>query len=310
MKGLILKGVGGLFEVRLPDGSSCTCRARGVFRHEKTTPLPGDTVQLEAETDERQNAWVIDKILQRRNALIRPALANVTHMFIVLPAARPEPDLLTMDKLISIAEYLSIQPVIVINKCDLNRERAEEVREIYARSGFPVFLTSAKQQEGIKEIHQYLDALDEERTEKICAFAGLSGVGKSTLVTELFPSLALETGDVSRKTEHGRHTTRKVELYPVKENLYVADTPGFSMLDFTRFNFFPSAALPSTFREFARVDKLCRYTKCTHTKEEGCAILEAVRDGRIPKSRHDSYCMMFEDFKAKPDWKRRQEGLV
>lgn len=309
---IITKGVGGLYEVRPLSASPdevFLCRARGVFRHEKLTPLPGDNVRI-VPSEEGRDEYVIDGILPRRCALIRPAVANLTHLVVVIPAARPEPDLLTADKLISIAEYCAIEPVIVVTKADLAPERAEEILAAYRLGGFDAFALSAVSGSGIEPLRAYLASLGESGKTAIAAFAGASGAGKSTLLSHLFPEKHFTTGAVSRKTERGRHTTREVELFPAGGSLMVADTPGFSMLDFTRFNFYPSAALPTTFREFVPLLGKCRYTKCTHTKEEDCAVRAALARGEISRSRHESYCALFADFRQKPDWKRRQEGML
>lgn len=309
---IITKGVGGLYEVRplsAPRSEVLFCRARGVFRHEKLTPLPGDTVRIQPAGEE-SDEYVIDEILPRRCALIRPAVANLTHLFVVIPAARPEPDLLTADKLISIAEYCGIESVVVVSKADLAPEKAAEILASYRLAGFEAFGISAVSGEGVPALGTFLSSLGSAEKTAVAAFAGASGAGKSTLLARLFPGMHFATGSVSRKTERGRHTTREVELFPAGDAVMVADTPGFSMLDFTRFNFYPSAALPLTFREFVPFLGKCRYTKCTHTKEEDCAVLAAVARGEISRSRHASYCALFEDFRQKPDWKRRQEGML
>lgn len=331
-KGKIIKGVGGLYSIRLCNtethrtsfGDSpsplasftVSCRAKGAFRHEHITPLVGDNVTVayhDSSFSEENGSIipspdgtgiVISEILERKNALIRPPLANLDIIFISMAAASPAPIPETVDKMISIAEFNRIEPVIVIEKCELAREMAEELRKIYTTSGFTVFVLSCKTGEGLYEIKNFIaHGLDG----KIAAFAGASGVGKSTLINHLFPDFELETNQVSRKTERGRHTTRHVELFSLGEGEdcgYLADTPGFSMLDFERFDFFSKDDLPLTMREFEDYLGLCRYTKCSHTKEEGCAILEAVKAGKIPKSRHDSFISMYNVLKEKKDWKK------
>ena len=311
IRGMITKGVGGLYTVRpdLPAATEIVCKARGVFRHENITPLVGDRVVLINEAGDEADGYIIDEILPRRNSLIRPALANLTHLFIVVPAAKPAPDLLTVDKLISIADARDIEPVIIVNKNDIAPDEGERIRKIYSASGFSCFLLSAESGEGCGDLYDYFIERCAEGT-VISAFAGASAAGKSTLLTHLFPSLELKTGTVSRKTQRGRHTTRHAELYaPIAgKNFFVADTPGFSLLDFTRFNFYELSELPWAFREFRDLIGKCRYTKCTHLKEEGCAVLEKVRSGEIPKERHDSYVALYEEIKKKPEWKRRAEN--
>ncbi len=315
LNGTIIKGVGGQYTV-LSDkntendhgGETIVCRARGVFRHESITPLAGDRVSLVMESDESD--FVIDEIYGRKNSLVRPAMANLTHIFTVIPACKPKPDLLTADKLISCADGKDIEPVIVITKADIDPAEAERLEEIYTSSGFKCFRLSSVTGEGVGELSHYIRDNSEGM---IAAFAGASGAGKSTLMGRLFPDLHLETGEVSRKTERGRHTTRCTLLYPFKMGesvCLIADTPGFSMLDYTRFYFFDAKELPETFREFRHHLGECRYTKCTHTKEEGCQILAHLKAGNIQKSRHESYIAILEEIKKKPEWKRKQETKV
>lgn len=303
-KGRIVKGLGGLYEIRT-DEALVECRAKGAFRHEKNTPTVGDTVTL--LFDENQNP-VIQSIDDRKNLLIRPPLSNLDTLFCVVPTKNPESDLFTLDKLIAIAESLSIEPIVVVTKCDLDSDKANELAAIY-ESSFTVFKTALTDPETVLPLLTYLK---EKASDGITAFAGASGAGKSTLMNLLFPSLSIVTGGVSRKTQRGRHTTRHVELFPLSELLsgdysgYIADTPGFSMLDFERFDFFDKDELPYTFREFR--DKLgnCRYTRCTHLCEEGCAVYEAVQAGEIPKTRHDSFVTLYKILKNKNPWDKKK----
>ena len=306
--GKILKGVGGLYTVRLltetdqPVGTEISCRARGSFRHENITPLPGDTVLLTRSEDGSRD-FVIDALSDRRNALIRPPMANLDYLFITMAAASPIPVLTTQDKLIAIAEYNKIEPIVVITKKELNPAYAEELLATYRKAGFTCFALSAITGEGVDALSNWME---EHLPRHIAAFAGASGIGKSTLLNAIFPHLELTTSEISRKIERGRHTTRRVELFPLSEDAdcgYIADTPGFSMLDFERFDFFDCEALPETMREFLPYIGSCKYTKCSHTKEEGCAILRAVREGEIPKTRHESYLELHGVLKNKKKWK-------
>ena len=314
VKGKIIKGVGGLYTVRLDAdaektyGRTISCRARGAFRHDGITPLAGDNVLLQASTSEpsdnksTEGGFVISEILERRNSLIRPPLANLDYIFITMASAHPSPILTTVDKLISISEFNRIEPIIVITKRDIDAGYAAELEEIYSRSGFKVFCVSSTEGEGIDALKSFIDS---NMDGKIAAFAGASGVGKSTLMNALFPHLELSTSEISRKIERGRHTTRQVELFPMTESAdcgYIADTPGFSMLDFERFDFFELEDLPLTMREFDKYIGECRYTKCSHTKEEGCAIVEAVKRGDIPRSRHESFLEIYSTLKSKKKW--------
>ena len=298
-RGRIIKGVGGLYQVQLPDQNiPVACRAKGAFRHENLTPLVGDIVSL--EFDPTGDAMISD-IEERKNALIRPPLSNLDYMFVTLAAAKPQPVLETVDKLICILEHHHITPVIVVTKYDADPDYAEELHALYAGAGFDTFCTCSKDGYGVDALREYVKTRCEG---SISAFAGASGVGKSTLLNALFPALELQTSEISRKIERGRHTTRTVELFhmPGTESGYIADTPGFSMLDFARFNFFSKEDLPLTMREFVPHLGSCRFTKCSHTKEQGCAILEAVKRGEIAKSRHDSFVAIYDVLKNKHDW--------
>ena len=321
--GKILKGVGGLYTIKLVDtdthkqnfdtdsplaSSLISCSASGSFRHNHIKPLVGDNVEviytdhsLEV-MDTKHNDIRISDILDRKNELIRPPMANLDVMFISMAAASPAPVLPTIDKLICIAEHNNIEPVIIIGKCDLAPEYAKELQEIYTKAGYDAFVLSAKTGEGVEKIREFVNTKLDGKTS---AFAGASGIGKSTLLNALFPELSLTTNTISVKIQRGRHTTRHVELYPISEREgagYIADTPGFSLLDFERFNFFDKEDLAYNMREFRDYIGECRYTKCSHTKEEGCAILEAVKEGKISKSRHDSFLEIYAALKNKNKW--------
>lgn len=330
--GIITRGVGGLYGVRTAEHpeEELLCRARGVFRKEQITPTVGDDVIISQVSGveeklpddlvrelkkQKKNGvdvnYVIDEILERKSLLIRPPVANLDVLFAVIPCAAPEPDLLTADKLTVIAENYGIETVVVVNKADLNPARAEELAAIYKTAGFSVFLLSCETGDGIDALNRYIEDLSsttKEGSHISGAFAGVSGAGKSTLMTALFPALRLKTGTVSHKTERGRHTTRHVEIYPMQVGagtFWIADTPGFSMLDFTRFDFFPYDELACSFREFADCLGTCKYTKCTHLREEGCAVLAKMEQGGIAKSRHDSYIRIYEEQRSVPEWKRK-----
>ena len=298
MVGRVIEGVGGLYTVRCEDAGEVNliqCRAKGIFRHEGISPLVGDIVRVDFDAGE-ENA-VIGEIFERQNSLIRPPMANLDCVFVSLAAAKPMPMLDTTDKLVAILEHNDIEPVIVVGKCELDRERSREIVEIYEKAGYRAFALSCETGEGVSEIREFISS-----RRGVMAMAGASGVGKSTLLNKLFPTLKLSTGGVSRKTERGRHTTRAVTLYEVGEGAFFADTPGFSMIDFERFNFFELEDLPLAFKEINERIGECRYTKCTHLKEDGCAIVEAVKRGEISKSRHDSYVSLYEILKNKHKW--------
>ena len=310
IKGTVLKGVGGLYTVRLDEEYNgevtAQVRGRGVFRHEKLVLLTGDRVELEAQGD---GSFFCKSIFDRKNSLIRPPLANLDIIFVVIPCKKPMPSFEIIDKMISIAEHNKIEPVIIVTKSDLDEEFAKNVERIYKNSGFDVIVTSSESGDGVVGVREYLKKRT-ENSSPICAFAGASGAGKSTLLNAIFPTLCLETGDLSQKIERGKNTTRHTELFSLNEllgegcNGYLADTPGFSLLDFERFDFFNLEDLFGTFREFAGSEGRCKYTKCSHTKEEGCDILARVKSGEIEKTRHQSYIALYEILKKKPSWKK------
>ncbi len=326
IKGKIIQGVGGLYTVgmlRQPEPVSpesdihlspaalpetLECRARGVFRHNGIKPLVGDDVELTFELSESSETdggmsiknLQISEILQRKNSLIRPPLANLDTVFVTVAATCPAPMPDAVDKLLAILEFNGIDGVIVIGKCELDRASARELERIYTLAGYKVFVLSCRTGEGVDEIKRFVS---QGMKGKIAAFAGASGVGKSTLMNNIFPGLGLETSGVSEKIERGKNTTRVTRLFPLEGGGYLADTPGFSMLDFQRFDFFTLEDLPSAMREFREYLGKCRYTKCTHTKDEGCAVLEALREGRIAESRHASYLELYSVLKEKKNRK-------
>ena len=319
-EGRIIRGVGGIYSVDLDGGATVSCRVRGALRATFSSaartagayhtgsrldrPLTGDRVRVELAANAAGGAGdgseaVICAILPRKNALIRPPLANIDYIFIAAAAAKPAPVLPTLDKLVSIAEYNGIEPVIVIGKRELDEAGSERIADIYRRAGYAVFPLSCATGEGVESLSAFVA---EKLSGRVAAFAGASGVGKSTLLNALFPGLGLRTGGVSEKIGRGRHTTREASLFPLPGGGYIADTPGFSLLDFENFDFFGLDDLPGTMREFAPYYGHCRYADCTHTKEEGCAVLEAVREGVIAPERHKSYLEMYTALKAKPFW--------
>ena len=290
---------GGLYECYNENGEKFFCRARGAFRHEDIKVLVGDGAELSLN-EKGENS--IEKLYERKNSLIRPPLANLDFLYIISACANPEPSTLVLDKMTTIAEHNGITPVIVITKCDIDRNYAEELCKIYKSCGYSAFCVSSYTGEGTESLKAYII---EEGKDKISAFAGVSGAGKSTLLKKMFPDFGCVSGELSQKIQRGKNTTRKCELYPLenpqenKNTGFIADTPGFSMLDFERFNFYSLENLQFVFPEFDRYITKCRYTKCTHTKEEGCAILEAAEKGEIETSRLESYKTLFYELKDK-----------
>ena len=304
--GIIVKGVGGLYTVDC-GGELVECRARGHFRHERITPSAGDFVTLEDGGEGSETSWAIARIGERSSLMIRPPLANLGAIYIGAAAAKPDPVMLTIDKMTVIAENCGITPYIVITKGELAPALAADIEKTYSLAGIKTFVTSSENGDGIGELREFVRRRGGER---ISAFAGASGVGKSTLMNALFPELSLQTGEISHRIERGKNTTRSVELFPCGETedggrRYIADTPGFSLLDFIRYDFLKKDELVYAFREFAPYLGHCRYTRCTHLCEDGCAVVEAVNGGKISKSRHESYVTLYNELKTKHEWDKR-----
>ena len=290
-EGIILKALSGFYYVHTPNGPF-TCRARGKFRHAGVTPLVGDRVRF---TPLEDNTGALDEILPRRNFFVRPAVANIDQLVLVVSQAIPISDPYLIDRIISIAATRDCQCVICVNKSDL--DAGNELMDIYTAAGFPTVRVSARTGEG-------MDRLDQLIRGKVSAFTGNSGVGKSSILNCLHPSFALETGDVSQKLGRGRHTTRHVELFALDADTLIADTPGFSAFDTERMELCRKQELAHCFREFAPYVDQCAFQDCAHLKEKGCAVLAAVAEGSIRPTRHQSYVRLYEQAKAIPDWER------
>lgn len=286
--GVILKGIGGFYYVKTDEGVF-ECKAKGKFRKEKISPLAGDKVSITVRDDEENT---IDEIFERKNFLIRPPVANIDKLFIVVSATKPKPNTVIIDKMTILAEKNDITPVIIITKTDL--ACAEELKEIYKSTGYNVYSFSV-------EDFSELDAIKAELKGCLCAFTGNSGVGKSTLINALSGDLKLETGEISDKLGRGRHTTRQAEVFPVGEGL-VIDTAGFSSIDFTTDNRIYSDELQYYFKEFAEHINDCRFNGCRHMGDKGCKICELVENGTISRSRHDSYKTIYEEIKVNKKW--------
>ncbi len=300
---LVVSSVGGLFELLLPDGSRARCRARGNLKRGESRVLVGDRVRAEKERGE----YVISAVLPRENALIRPPLANLHHVLVALAVADPEPILETTDKLLAILEHEGIGATVVLTKTDLDPAAAEGLAAIYRTAGYSVFFTSSARGEGLDALREHLSV--EMAGGRIAAFAGASGVGKSSLINALFPGFSLGVGAISEKIGRGKNTTRHVELYPVfgdADRGFLADTPGFSMLDFLRFDFMEAEDLAEAFREFAPFLGKCRYTDCAHVKEEECALREALARGEIAPSRYETYCSLYTLLREKDPYAKEK----
>lgn len=288
INGIILKGIGGFYYVKTEDGVF-ECKAKGKFRKDKISPLAGDKVTITVREDKENT---IDEIFERKNHLIRPPVANIDKLFIIVSATKPKPNTVIVDKMTVLAEKNNITPVIVITKTDL--ACAEELKNIYKSTGYSVYSFSV-------EDFSELDLIKKELSGCLCAFTGNSGVGKSTLINALSSELQLETGEISDKLGRGRHTTRQAEIFPVGEGL-VIDTAGFSSIDFTADNRIYSDELQYYFKEFTEHINDCRFNGCRHIGDKGCRICELAENGTISKSRLDSYKTIFEEVKNNKKW--------
>ncbi|MGE4275799.1 MAG: ribosome small subunit-dependent GTPase A [Lawsonibacter sp.] len=291
-EGTIMKALSGFYSV--DDGQAITvCRGRGKLRHEKITPLVGDRVRFTAMGD---GSGVLDEIFPRKNQFYRPAVANIDQLVIIASEATPVTDPFLIDRVVAIAEGRHCECVICINKCDL--VPGDTLAQIYASAGFSTLCVSAETGEGIPDLKELI-------TGKVSAFTGNSGVGKSSILNAIEPEISLATGDVSEKLGRGRHTTRHVELFRLSCGAVVADTPGFSSFDVDRMELMRKEELQHSFREFAPYLGKCRFPNCAHVKEKGCAVLDALKQGKIQPTRHQSYVRLYEQVKAIPDWEQR-----
>ena len=293
-EGRIQKALSGFYYV--DTGSEIlTCRARGKFRKEGISPLVGDRVEVR----ELGNAeGVVDKILPRKNFFTRPAVANIDQLVVIASAAIPRTDPFLIDRVAAIAALKGCETIILLNKCDL--DRADELYEIYHAAGFQTLRVSAETGEGLEELKAVI-------TGKLSAFTGNSGVGKSSILNALDPDFRLKVGEISDALGRGRHTTRHVELYRLSCGAEVMDSPGFSSFETEELNLELKHHLPETFREFEPYLNECRFVGCSHTKEKGCAVLEALKQGKIQKCRHESYLRLYEELKPLRDWQETKK---
>ena len=282
--GIIIKGIGGFYYIETENGIY-ECKAKGIFRKNNITPTVGDNVTISVIDDENK-LGNLDKIHDRKNLLIRPAIANVDNFFIVSSVKSPDFDPYFVDKLTVICEYNNIEPIIILNKTDL--AVGNEIGEIYEKVGYKVIYTSAIDSENAADIKKHI-------TKPISIFSGLSGVGKSSLLNLIIDGLELKTGEVSKITR-GRHTTRHSELFKIADDVYVADTPGFSSFEID----FQIENLGFLFPEFRECE--CKFVGCSHTKEKGCGVLEGLNNGEISPSRHDSYVKIYNSVKDIKHW--------
>lgn len=283
-----MKSIGGFYYVRCGE-TEYECKARGSFRKKGSSPIVGDSVKISVPDD---GFCAIEEILPRKNKLKRPALVNIDALVIVCSTVDPLPNFTVIDKMTAAAVNNHMEPVIVVSKNDL--KNGDEVARIYRNAGLPVFQCSPGDEAETARLLEFLQG-------KVTAFIGNSGVGKSTLLNALFPQLSLQTGQISEKLGRGRHTTRVVELFELN-GCFVADTPGFSTVDLQRYEIIDKDELQYCFPEFEKYLGQCQFTSCAHVCEKGCRILQALSDGDIEKTRHDSYVAMYNEVKDIKHW--------
>lgn len=291
MTGRIRKALSGFYYVDTAQGL-LTCRARGKFRKEGVSPLVGDQV---ACTPLGGGEGMIEEIEPRRNAFDRPAVANIDQLVIVASEAIPRTEPYLIDRMTAIAALKNCDVLICINKCDL--ASGDGLNDYYARAGYPTLQISAETGEGIENLREAIAG-------KLSAFTGNSGVGKSSILNALDASYHLKVGEVSQALGRGKHTTRHVELYSIRGGAEIIDTPGFSSFDVDSLSLELKHRLPETFPDFAPYLDGCRFVGCSHTREKGCAVLEALRDGKIVSGRHASYLRLYEELKDIKEWNR------
>ncbi len=290
MTGIIIRALSGFYDVDC-GGEIIRCRARGKFRYTKESPLVGDRVEI---TPTEPGVGRLDKILPRRNAFERPAVANMDQMVMIVSEAIPVTEPFLVDRVAALAEVNNCEPVIVVNKCDI--ASGDSLYEIYRSVGYPTLKVSAMTGQGIEELKEIVAG-------KVCVFTGNSGVGKSSILNAMDSTVQIPTGEVSEKLGRGRHTTRHVELFRMGEAI-IADTPGFSSFDTETPELLDKERLAEAFREFRPYLGECRYVGCAHVKEKGCAVLSARKSGSILRSRHDSYTRLYQAAKEHKAWEK------
>ena len=289
MQGKIVKGIAGFYYVNVVESGLYECKAKGVFRKEKLKPLVGDDMEIDI-LDEEEKKGNIAEILPRKNELIRPAVANIDQALVVFAVAKPKPHLNLLDRFLVMMETKGIPLILCFNKADIAKDSSmEELFSIYQNCGYQILFTSTVEEQNIDELKDLLKG-------KLTAIAGPSGVGKSSLINRMQSNVNMETGTISEKIERGKHTTRHSQLIMIDQDSYIMDTPGFSSL-YT--NGFEKEELRYYFPEFIPYEGMCRFHGCDHVHEPGCAVKEALEEGKIAKSRYDNYLEMYQELKDK-----------
>ena len=292
MQGLIIENKANLYKVKVNE-KEYIATARGKFKNENTSPVVGDMVEISI-LEEQKNTAVIEEIKTRKTYIKRPKLANITKTIFVISSKHPKPDLLMLDKQLAFAEYLHIEPIIVLNKIDLDeKEEFNKISQTYRNIGYKVIKTNAKEKIGIQKLEQ-------ELKDNISAFSGNSGVGKSTLINDLFNENITEEGEISQKNKRGKNTTTHIKLYELNKDTYIADTPGFSTFDVYEI---PYKELDKYFVEFKNGIENCRYIGCSHIKEDECGVKDLIEENKIDRQRYENYIKIYEELKDKEEHK-------
>ena len=284
MQGIIIGNISNTYKIKT-DIKIYEAYARGKLKNEEITPLVGDMVEIQI-TDEEKSVAIIEKVQPRKNEIKRPKIANIDQIIFIVSTKNPKPDLLMLDKQLAYVEKLNIEPIIVINKIDL-QDTYKYIQELYEKIGYKTIVTSAKQGNGIEILRQVLK-------NKISVFSGNSGVGKSSIINALFGIDKTQEGEISQKNKKGKNTTTDTKLYELEENTYIADTPGFASFEV---NEIESTELDKYFREFKKEIENCEFVGCTHIKEQNCGIKDAVEGGKISQERYERFCQIYEQLK-------------
>lgn len=287
MTGKIIKGISGFYYVYVEGAGLYECKAKGAFRKQKIKPLVGDNVEI-AIIDEANKLGNVEKILPRKNELIRPAVSNIDMALVIFASAKPDPNFNLLDRFLCMMEYQKVPVTICFNKIDLvDQEKLKEYSGIYEPAGYNVIFTCTKTKEGLGSIRSLLEG-------KTTTVAGPSGVGKSSIINCLQSDITMETGTISEKIERGKHTTRHSEIIPVSHDTYIMDTPGFSSMDVPGFE---KEDLWTCYPEFVRHEPYCRFIGCSHINEPDCGVKAAVEDGEISPVRYENYKLLYEELK-------------
>lgn len=290
MQGIIIGNISNTYKIKT-ETQIYEAFARGKFKNEEIKPLVGDKVEIQI-TDEDKKVAIIEQILPRKNQIKRPKIANIDQIIFIISTKNPKPDLLMLDKQLAYAEKLRIEPIIVINKIDL-QDTYKTIQELYTQIGYRVIVTSAKQKIGIKDVCETLK-------NKVSVFSGNSGVGKSSIINAIFGENQTQEGEISQKNKKGKNTTTDTKLYEVNSNTYIADTPGFSSFEISEIE---STELDKYFKEFKQEIENCEFVGCTHIKETVCGIKKAIENGKISQERYERFCKIYEELKEKEKYR-------